>query len=355
VDQAQQHQFCLGDFHVLCSIYLRQAAGEHGSRQPRWAQTYREFFGLDMEPFSIVPQPGLLCESHSQRRAHKSLRWLVDRRQGLGVLLGPVGTGKTLLCHALSEELSVGAKHAIALLLTPSHRTEYALMTDVLKGWQVTPEHKRSLRDLEQAAHRFLLNTAIQQRQTAVLIIDEAQTLTRKQLLQICKLLNWQDGGEQLLQVILAGQPSLQGKLERVPALRDRIVIRFTLTPMTLVDTERMIRERLLRSGRRKELFAPGAVRLVHQYSGGMPRRATILCLCSMWLAYQEGTRYISAEVVRTAIDRYSDSSLFDTLPSTATRKYRAPYLKPLAGGSRSSRFLCRLKELLRYATRSTA
>ena len=228
-------------------------------------------------------------------------------------------------------------------------------MSDVLKGWQITPERRRSLRDLEQAVHRFLWETVFQRQQTAVLIIDEAQTLTRKQLLQICKLLNWQDGGQQLLQVILVGQPRLQNQLERVPALRDRVVVRFTLTPMTLVDTERMISERLLRAGRHKELFAPGAVRLIHRYSGGMPRRATVLCLCSMWLAYQEGTRYISAEVMRTAIDRYSDSSLFETFVETATRKYRAPSLQPLVGGSLSSRFLHRLKEFLRYDPRSTA
>jgi type II secretory pathway predicted ATPase ExeA len=311
VELAHQRQFCLTQDHLLCPIYLRQAAAVERRGHRGRAPTFLEFFGLHEEPFSIVPQPRYLCESQSQQEAHQGLRWLIDRRQGLGLLFGPVGTGKTLLCQTLFQELSSDPQYAAALLLTPSQRSEYALMADVLDCWKAKTQRRRSLRDLETAAHHFLLRTVLGRRKTAVLIVDEAQTLSVRLLHQVCKLLNWQDEGQQLLQVILAGQPSLQGKLRRVPALRDRAVIECTLTAMTPADVRMMITERLRRAGRQADLFTPGAVQLIQQQAGGMPRRVTILCLLSMWRAYQDGKRTISADVALAAIERAGHGGLF--------------------------------------------
>jgi hypothetical protein len=72
-----------------------------------------------------------------------------------------------------------------------------------------------------------------------------------------------------------------------------------------------MISERLRRAGRRGDLFAPSAVQLIAQHTGGMPRRVTILCQLCLWLAYQEGHRQITGDVVQTVIDRASGGDLF--------------------------------------------
>jgi type II secretory pathway predicted ATPase ExeA len=303
VDLAHQSQFCTSPDHYLCPIYVRQMTGARRDGRKGRSQTYLEFFGLREEPFSIVPQSRFLVESQSQRQAHASLRWLLDQRQGLGLLFGAVGTGKTLLCRTLFEELRSEPQYVAALLLTPSLRSEYALMADILACWKVKAQRQRSLRDLEAAAHCFLVQTVHDRKQTPVLIVDEAQSLSRRLLQQVCKLLNWQDGGEQLLQVILAGQPGLQGKVARLPALRDRAVVEFSLTAMTLTDVQQMVSERLRQAGRRGDLFAPSALQAIYQFADGMPRRITILCQLCLWLAYQEGVRYISGDVARAVVD----------------------------------------------------
>jgi type II secretory pathway predicted ATPase ExeA len=310
VDLAHQRQFCLSQNQLLCPIYLLQSADVQRTGRQRKSQTFLEFFGLHEEPFSIVPQSRYLCESRSQKQAHAGLKWLISQHQGLGVLTGAIGTGKTLLCRTLAEELSSDPGHVTALLLTPNPRSEYAFLTDLLDCWKVTPARRRSLRDLEAAAHHFLVGTVLSRRQTAVLIVDEAHTLSRRVLQEVCKLLNWQDGGVQLLQVILAGQPSLQRQLRRVPALRDRVVVEFTLTAMTLAEMQTMISGRLRRAGHRGNLFAPSAIQLIHQCSGGMPRRVMILCLLSLWLAYQQGQRQIFQEQVRAVAERAGSSDL---------------------------------------------
>lgn len=313
IDLSRQRMNCLTGNYLLCPIHLGQMSGKNGGGRKRRARTYLEHFGLREEPFSIVPQPRFMVESENQRLAHAGLRWLIDRRQGLGLLFGPVGTGKTLLCHSLAQELGSDPQNVVALLLTPSHRTEYALMADVLTRWKVKPARRRSLRDLEAAAHYFLAQRVLHQKKTVILIIDEAQTLERKQLQQICKMLNWQDGGKQLLQVILAGQPGLQGQVSRVPALRDRAVVEFVLTPMALADMQEMIAKRLKEAGRRGDLFARSAQQLIYQQTAGMPRRVTILCLRSMWMAYQQGERFISKELVQTVIDQHNAGDLYAT------------------------------------------
>ena len=319
VEPAHQERFCLIAQHQACQSFVGHMTAGRASADGRTV-TYLEYFGLAEEPFSIVPQARFFCESDSQRAAHTRLSWLIGQQQGLGILFGSIGTGKTALCHTLYKELSDDPRHLPVLILTPTYTSEYGLLADLVAHWGLSPARQRSTQDLEAALHQFLAQAVLEQGQTPVLIVDEAQGLSRALLQQVRTLLNWQDGGRQLLQVVLAGQPDLQSRLARVPALVDRAVVIHCLAPMTLADTQRMIQQRLRHAGRKGDLFAPSAMRLIHEQAGGMPRQVVILSLLSLWLAYQEGTRFITAEGVQAAIDRARPGDLLALAGKAAAR-----------------------------------
>ena len=340
LELAYQKEVCLTREHVECTTYLSALAHAQHYGRPVQANAHLAFFGLREEPFSIVPQSRFLSESEQQEEAHNGLRWLIDNHHGLGLLYGTVGTGKTLLCRTLFEELSSDRQYVPALMLTPSYRSEYALMADLLAQWNLGPQHLRSTRSVETVAHDYLLQMVVARKKTVALIIDEAQGMSSRLLQYVCRMLNWQDGGYQLLQVILAGQPGLRNSLARVSALRDRVVVEFALTGMTLPETQRMISQRLRKSGAGEELFAPNAVELVHSQTAGMPRRVIILCLKSLWLAYYDGARRVTRDVVQAVIDDAGGADLYALPEAGANRSIDEGPTEPgRARGGRLRRF----------------
>jgi hypothetical protein len=130
-------------------------------------------------------------------------------------------------------------------------------------------------------------------------------------------------------------------------------VIKSTLTAMTLADVQRMISERLRRAGCHRALFDPSAVQLIYERSGGMPRRVTVLCLSAMWMAYQEGKRYISKDVMCTAIEQYSGRDLLATSAGIVIQVKGSRSGQAQPHHSWHSRLLHQLRRFLGYAEHS--
>ena len=114
---------------------------------------------------------------------------------------------------SLLNRLSIDPRYITALLLTPNHRSEYALMVDILAAWKAKVQRQKSLQDLETAAHQFLAQAALQRGQTPVLIIDEASLMRLEVFAQIHTLSQFDMDSKPLLPIVLAGQNNLVDKL----------------------------------------------------------------------------------------------------------------------------------------------
>jgi general secretion pathway protein A len=143
-----------------------------------------------------------------------------------------------------------------------------------------------------------------------VLIIDEAQNLSADVLEQIRLLTNLETSTQQLLQIILIGQPELRTLLQRedMRQLAQRVTARYHLEPVTREDTGAYIKHRLQVCGATRPIFSKAAVDLVYKLSGGIPRLINVLCDRALLGAYTENKLQIDKKIVRQAAHELQQS-----------------------------------------------
>jgi len=140
--------------------------------------------------------------------------------------------------------------------------------------------------------------------QMAVLIVDEAHTLSFEMLEEIRLLTNFETSTQKFLQIVLSGQPELERKLNlpQMRQVKQRIALHVRLTPLSLKETEGYIRTRLQRAGTDgKTLFLPEAVSAIHAYSAGIPRLINLICENALISGYAAQVRPVTVELVDEA------------------------------------------------------
>ena len=261
---------------------------------------YLQYFGLYENPFSIPPDPRYLYLSRGHQEALAHLQYGLGEGGGFVQLTGEVGTGKTLLIRALGERLPKDVDVALVLYPVLTVNEFVAAICDELRVPR--PGEQASLKQLIDALNAHLLQSHAHGRRT-MLIIDEAQNLSREVLEQIRLLTNLETTKQKLLQIILIGQPELVSLLAQ-PDLRQlaqRITARYRLTALSREETCYYIGHRCRVAGGRALLFSLPAMRRVHALSGGVPRLINIICDRSLLGAYTREKTVVDTGIVNRA------------------------------------------------------
>jgi general secretion pathway protein A len=270
---------------------------------------YESYYGFNEKPFSLTPDPKYLYRSESHANAFELLQYAIERREGFVVITGDIGTGKTTLCRALLEKID--RRTFTALLLNPFLSEEdllRAILQDlgvVSRSGEQLAGRQPSKQELVNTLHDFLMSL-VPIGGRAVLIIDEAQNLPLPILEQIRILSNFETDKEKLLQIFLVGQLNLLPLL-RSPELRQldqRVSIRYQLRPLTNDEVGAYVSHRLaIANGSKGVVFAPAALRLVYDYSAGIPRLINLLCDRALLAGYTAQTMRIDEDLVVTAAE----------------------------------------------------
>jgi general secretion pathway protein A len=263
---------------------------------------YLQHFGLAEPPFAITPDPRFVYLSERHRDALAHLMYGIGQggSGGFVQLTGEVGTGKTTLCRLALEQLPDNVR--IALVLNPK-QTPLELLETICEELHIEGASKRRSQKTQVDALNAYLLDAYGQGLRVVLIIDEAQELSRELLEQVRLLTNLETNTQKLLQIVLLGQPELRQMLAR-PALRQlaqRITARFHLDPLKPQDTVEYLRHRIAVAGGSAFPFEDGAVRRLHSLSGGVPRLLNVLGERALLAGYVHGKPRIDARLVDLA------------------------------------------------------
>src|SRR5438270_324996 len=221
---------------------------------------FEQFFGLRTKPFGKTPDPSFLYESDQHREALARLEYAVEEKD-LALLVGDIGSGKTTLSRALIDR--VGDAQPVILLINP-RLTPVQLLRSVAHGLDIEPARFRN--DLLDQIHSRLF-ALYEEKREPVLMVDEAQLIPTKQTFDEIRLLtNFQLDDQNLLSVLLIGQPELETRLERAhyAPLRQRIGMRYRLGPLTLEETVSYIEHRIRVAGGSRNPFTADAVRALH-------------------------------------------------------------------------------------------
>jgi general secretion pathway protein A len=259
---------------------------------------YKNFYLLQRNPFEITPDPSFLFPTTRHNEALATLYYGVTAHRGFVVLTGEVGTGKTLILRSL---LGLLQRHdmAFALIFNPAlSPVEFMRYIALDFGLPVAGKAKDELIHL---LNGFLLQRH-QKGLTTTLVVDEAHHLSAEVLEEIRLLSNLETSRQKLLQIVLAGQPELDRKLDshELRQLKQRVALRCHLDPLTLNETREYVgrRLRIAEAPANGEIFSKPALEAVFHHTRGIPRLINTVCENALLAGYAQNAAIITPEIV---------------------------------------------------------
>jgi len=275
---------------------------------------YEHFFGLSGKPFSLLPDADFLYMSRRHRMALNLLDYGMTTQAGFVVITGEVGAGKTTVIRrflrGVHDDLTIG-------IVTNASTGLGSLMSLISMAYDLEHRNLDNITLYNQFIEFLVGQYGIGKR--TLLVVDEAQNLSIDMLEDLRMLSNVNNEKDQLLQVVLVGQPELLAVLKR-PELRQfaqRITVHYHLEPLGARETTAYIHHRLSVVGGSPEIFDNLACVTAHYFTSGIPRLLNLLCDLAMVYAFAEESRLVTFETIVDVVADRNTTGLtpFRSLP----------------------------------------
>ena len=262
---------------------------------------YLEFFKLREHPFLLTSDPRFLYLSKAHAQARAYIDYALSIHDSVVIITGEIGSGKTTVLQdamsRLDRDVIVARIHQTQLNEQQFLQTLYSQF-----GFKAFEAGKAELLD---KINSYLIEQHTKDKKV-VLVVDEAQHLSTRILEEIRFLSDLEHANEKILNVILVAQPELNTKLEQagMEQLLQRVRLRFHISELNQEETEEYIEHRLQIAGcKDPELFKRSCVKLIHQFTGGVPRLINVLCDVTLAGAFAEQVDKMGARQVKAAIE----------------------------------------------------
>lgn len=276
---------------------------------------FAKHFGLSERPFTLLPDPDFIYWSRAHKRAFAVLEYGVMTRSPITVITGEVGAGKTTLLQRLMQNFD---EDTIVGLISNAQGGRGELLQWVLNALDVPCDLDTPYVTMFQQLQDFVI-ARYGEGQRVVLVIDEAQNLSVEGLEELRMLTNINANKDELLQLILVGQPELQEMITR-PELRQfaqRVSATFHIGALDAETTEAYIRHRLTHAGGNGKEFSDEAITLIHETSNGVPRLINKLADFAMVYAVTADKKQVDEQTVREVLDDIVFLNTVDPAPAS--------------------------------------
>jgi len=260
---------------------------------------YEAFYGLKEIPFSIQPDPDFLYFGRRHSYAYAMMEFGIKNKAGFIVISGEIGCGKTTLVRHLLNNLPPNL--AVGLVYN-TQREVIDLLEWIMQALGLPYEGKSAVA-LFDSFQRYLIEQ-YGSGKSVLLIIDEAQNLSPDALESLRMLSNINADKNQLLQIMLVGQPQLKDmlKLPELLQFSQRVEYDFHIKPFTVDDVPKYIHHRLLVAGRNTPLFTPEACARIAEASHCIPRRINIICSNALVYGFSAESAQINLDMVEEVL-----------------------------------------------------
>jgi len=260
------------------------------------SEFFAQHFGLNERPFTLLPDPDFLYWSTAHKRAYAVLEYGVMTRAPITVITGEVGAGKTTLLQRL---LTTFEEDTVVGLISNAQGSRGELLHWVLNALGIENRPGAEYVEKFQQLQDFVIDRYSEGRHV-VLIIDEAQNLSVEGLEELRMLTNINSNKDELIQLILMGQPELREMITRyeLRQFAQRVSASYHIPDLDLESTEEYIRHRLRHAGGTGEEFTREAIEMIYWQSGGVPRLINKMADFAMVYAVTADKTVVDAAVI---------------------------------------------------------
>jgi len=261
---------------------------------------YLDYFGLKDFPFRLTPDTDYLYMSPSHSRAISYMEYAVFNHEGFVVITGEIGSGKTTLIQKLLSDIDEDINVA---KIFQTQLDEVEFLQAVLVEFGMNPFSAKKV-ELLNMLNQFLIDSYMNNKHV-VLIVDDAQNLSKRVLEEICMLSGVETKKEKILHVILVGQPELNKTLESsdMEQLLQRISLRYHMRALTEDEVKHYVEHRLSVAGYEKTLFKDECYEYAFKYCGGIPRLINTLCDTALTCLYADNENQVTLDTMKTAVE----------------------------------------------------
>jgi general secretion pathway protein A len=257
---------------------------------------YETYWHLRQKPFEPGSDTKFYYPGESHQAALLKLRYAIENRRGGALLAGPTGVGKTLLVNMLRDMLGETYRPFVQVVYPQMSAPELlAYLADEFEGKSCdfsTPSVQTSIQRIQ----HFLTKNHAQGRH-AVAAIDESHLLDESSVFEAIRLLmNFEIDGQPAMTILLCGQSGILPRLDRMPALEERLAVKCLLRPFTVEETAAYVSHRLKLAGAEKTIVEADAFATLQELTHGFPRQINRLCDMALLIGFAEERETLSSD-----------------------------------------------------------